>query len=376
MGRRAGSQTASLDIRVAAVALLNSGVPVARISEALHLDPSTVRRWAARYRRNGMEGLRNRSPTGRKARVDDASLYGLLRSVTTEPSNGRPYRALVREVARAASASMATPYDLDHLVRRLRRILRSEDRILPVPQGLISLSPRRGSMSRQEASPDERRRLDHAVRAKDIAQVRALVEGDPRLLGTRNPDGLSPLMVAIYSGADDLAVYLASKQPPDIFEAAALGDADRVAWLLSQKPRLANEFSSDGWTPLHLAAHFGRVELASLLLSKGARVEAVAKNGIANQPLQAAVAGRRPELVRLLIAAGADVEHQSHGGFTAAHIAAENDDVEVLKQLRAAGANLGIKTAGGKTPSEVAADGGHDLARLWLETNGRTKRRS
>ncbi len=231
-------------------------------------------------------------------------------------------------------------------------------------------------MTSREVSRGERRRLDDTIRAKDIGRVRALLEEDPRLLATRNSDGLSPLMVAIYSGANDLAIYLASKHSPDIFEATAMGDSDRVAWLLSQDPRLVHEFSPDGWTPLHLAAHFGRTQLASMLISKGARVDAVAKNGIANQPLQAAVAGHRPELVRLLLAAGADVEHQSHGGFTAGHIAAENDDVDVLKQLRAAGADLSVKTTGGKTPSEVAADGGHELARLWLETNGRIKSRS
>ena len=266
---------------------------------------------------------------------------------------------------------MATPYDVDHLVRRLRRILRSEDRNLPVPQGLIYPPAKRGSMATRGVSPAERRRLDDAVRAKDLGKVRALSEENPRLLATRNSDGLSPLMVAIYSGADELAIYLASQQPPDIFEATAMGDSNRVMWLLSQEPRLVNEFSSDGWTPLHLAAHFGRIKLATLLILKGARVDAVSQNGIANQPLQAAVAGRRPELVRVLIAAGADVAHQSHGGFTATHIAAENDDVEILEQLKAAGADLWVKTMGGKTPSDVAADGGHELARSWLETKGR-----
>jgi uncharacterized protein len=372
MGRRTGSRTSSLDIRVVAVALLNSGVPATRISAAFHLDPSTVRRWAARYRRDGMEGLRNRPPTGRIARVDDASLRRLLRSTLTETTIGRRDRSTLREMTRRASASLAASYDFDHLARRLRRILRSEDRNLPASQRLISHPPEPGSMTGRTASPGERRRLDEAIRAKDLGKVHTLLEEDLGILATRNSDGLSPLMVAIYSAADDVAVYLASKQPPDIFEAAAMGDSDRAAWLLSQEPRLVYEFSPDGWTPLHLAAHFGRTNLASMLISKGARVDAVAKNGIANQPLQAAIAGRRPELVRLLIAAGADVDHQSHGGFTAAHIAAENDDVGVLEQLKVAGADLQIKTVGGKTPSDVAVEGGHEAARSWLETDVRT----
>jgi uncharacterized protein len=239
----------------------------------------------------------------------------------------------------------------------------------PVTQGLISHRPEPGSMTGREVGPGERRQLDEAIRAKDLGKVQTLLEEDPRIPATRNSDGLSPLMVAIYSRADDVAVYLASKRPPDIFEAAAMGDSERVASLLSQEPRLVYEFSPDGWTPLHLAAHFGRTDLASMLISNGARVDAVSRNGIANQPLQAAIAGGRPELVRLLIAAGAEVNHRSHGGFTAAHIAAENDDVGVLEQLKAAGADLTIKAAGGKTPSDVAAEGGHEAARRWLETS-------
>ncbi len=320
-----------------------------------------------------MEGLRNRPPTGRNARVDDASLRRLLRSALAEPSLGRSNRFTLREMARTVSASLATSYDLDHLARRLRPVLRSEDRNLPVPQGLISYLPEPGAMPDREVSTGERRRLDEAVRANDLGKVRALLEEDPRVLATRNSDGLSPLMVAIYSGANDVAAYLASKQPSDIFEATAMGNSDRVVWLLSQEPRLVNEFSSDGWTPLHLAAHFGRTNLASTLISKGARVDAVARNGISNQPLQAAIAGRRPELVRLLIAAGADVDHRSHGGFTATHIAVENDDIDVLELLKAAGADLRIKTTGGKTPSDLVAEGGHETAKRWLEANGVTK---
>ena len=372
MGRRAGSQTPPLEIRVAAVALVNSGVPVVRVSAVFHFDSSTVRSWVTRYRRTGMEGLRNVAPTGRRARVDDPTLRRLLREALAELSIGSRYRPTLRELTRRTSVSLGTRYDVDHLSRRLHRILVSKDWNMPVSEGFMSFRPKPGLMRGREVSTSQLRELDEAIRSKDLARVRVTAEQNPRVLATRNSNGLSPLMVAIYSSAEDVARYLASNQPPDIFDAAAMGDSNHVAWLLSQEPGLIKGFSPDGWTPLHLAAHFGQVEMASLLIAKGARVDAVAKNGIANQPLQAAIAGRHTELVRLLLAAGADVNHRSHGGFTAAHIAAENDDVDALELLRAAGADFEIKTAGGKTPRDVATEDAHESARRWFETARRT----
>ena len=67
------------------------------------------------------------------------------------------------------------------------------------------------------------------------------------------------------------------------------------------------------------------------------------------------------------------MNHRSHGGFTATHIAVENDDIGVLEQLKAAGADLRIKTTGGKSPWDMAAEGGRETAKRWLEANGRTK---
>ena len=282
-----------------------------------------------------------------------------------------PFRTSLREVAHRTSVSLGAAYDLDHLSRRIRRILHSKDRVTPVSQGLMWRRPNLSVMKGRQGVPEEQRAFDKAIRSKDLDKVRATVEENPWLLSARTPEGLSPLMVAIYSRAENVIAYLASKQLPGIFEAAAMGDSDRVSWLLQQEPGCVNAFSPDGWTPLHLAAHFGRPAVASLLISNGARIDAVATNGIANQPLQAAVAGSHSALVGQLISAGADVNHQSHGGFTAAHVAAENNDVRVLEQLKAAGANLSIRTAGGKTPLDVAREGSRESARRWLESADR-----
>ena len=212
-----------------------------------------------------------------------------------------------------------------------------------------------------------RKELDQAIRAKDLNHVTALVEEHPRLLRSRNRDGLSPVMVAIYCGATDIAKELVRRSPTDIFEATSLGDLSRVERLLHQDPSLANASSPDGWTALHLAAHLGQPEVAKLLLTSGARVDAVSKNGIANQPLQAAIAGREPGMVRILIAAGADVNHRSHGGFTAAHLAAENGSIDILEQLQAAGADLRAGAEGGKRPIDLAREGHHDDVVRWLQ---------
>jgi uncharacterized cupin superfamily protein len=68
---------------------------------------------------------------------------------------------------------------------------------------------------------------------------------------------------------------------------------------------MAKEDADAGWTPLHLAAHYGQLEVVKLLVARGADVNAVARNGIANRPLGAAEAGSRSAVVAFLKEHGA-----------------------------------------------------------------------
>lgn len=97
-----------------------------------------------------------------------------------------------------------------------------------------------------------------AIRTGDAAQVQAAVDADPSLA---------------------------------IFAAAMRGNAARVDALLATNRSLVSSVSSDGWTPLHLAAHFGRPEAAQALVNKGADVSARPANSMNNKPLHAAAAG-------------------------------------------------------------------------------------
>ncbi len=315
-----------------------------------------------------MEGLRTRTPPGRTRRLSTSDLVILFRDAVIESRQGDWRAPTARGVARRINLLSGAPYDVDYLVKRLRPLLSKCDRSLPARRGLKSASdPFEGDMSSPPANT--RRELDAAIRSKDLSAVRRLLERDPALARSRNKEEPSPLMVAVYCGAADIARDLASRGPTDLFEATCLGDVSRVDDLLSRDPGLVDSYSSDGWTALHLAAHFAQPEVARLLLSHGARVGAVSRNGIANQPLQAAIAGRAPQLVAILLSAGADANHRSHGGFTAAHLAAENGSLEMLEMLRAAKADLGAQAEGGKTPLDLAKEGHHDAVVTWLRAH-------
>src|SRR4030067_689923 len=103
----------------------------------------------------------------------------------------------------------------------------------------------------------------------------------------------------------------------DIFTAAQDGDTVKLRLLLEANPSQVGTYHSDGWTALHLAAHFGHLEAAELLLSFGADSDARSKNSFANTPLHAAVAGNRTEMVELLVADGCDFNARQHRGLTA-----------------------------------------------------------
>ena len=57
----------------------------------------------------------------------------------------------------------------------------------------------------------------------------------------------------------------------DVFEAAALGEVDRLREILDGEPTSATAYSGDGFTALHFAAFFGGPEAAELLLERGRR---------------------------------------------------------------------------------------------------------
>jgi uncharacterized protein len=206
------------------------------------------------------------------------------------------------------------------------------------------------------------------------AEIADAVQNDPSLARVRDANGVSALMWSIYTGQalvrDFILAELTHQHADlDIFEAAATGNTARLSAILSTDPQAVNSFSTDGWTPLHLAAAFGTPEAVQLLLQHSAKVDAVSKNPQANQPLHAALAlSRNPETIQLLLNAGADPDALQTGGFSPIFSAATANRRDLAELLIAHGAHAHLRSDQNKTPAEFARERGHlDLAH-WLES--------
>jgi ankyrin repeat protein len=154
---------------------------------------------------------------------------------------------------------------------------------------------------------------------------------------------LSPLMQALYEGKPDLARELAAARSDlDVFEAAAVGNLERLRALLDDDPSLASAWSSDGFTPLHFAAFFGHPAAARLLAQRGADLEARSTNeqfALDARPLHSAAAAGQREVCEVLLDAGADVNAVQHGGYTALLEARQNGNEELARLLLERGAD-------------------------------------
>ena len=179
--------------------------------------------------------------------------------------------------------------------------------------------------------------LFEAVRAGDLSRVSELVDADPSLA---------------------------------IFAAAILGQTERVETLLAGNRSLVSILSSDGWTPLHLAAFFGKKETAQTLLNRGAQVNARSTNSMRNTPLHAAAAGRHSAIARLLIDHGAAVSARQEGGWTPLHAAAQNGDLEMAQILVAGGADVQARADNQQTALDLALTKGQQGMVEYLEANG------
>jgi uncharacterized protein len=205
------------------------------------------------------------------------------------------------------------------------------------------------------------------LRGNDPRQAVEFLDQHPESALGSGPGGESLILTAVYTGQTELATRLAALRAPDLCEAAALGDAELVAALLDRGDP-ADLRSSDGWTPLHLAAYTGRAEAARTLVSRGAPVDAASTNATKNTPLCAALAGKGDhELVRLLLESGADPNFRAAHGVTPLHLAASRGADALVDLLLERGADGAARMDDGTTPAGIAAARGYAATAALLE---------
>ncbi len=205
--------------------------------------------------------------------------------------------------------------------------------------------------------------LLEAIKARDLDAVTALLDAEPGLAAARPDDGPTPVLLAAYVGADEIVALLRAQGAVlDIFEAAVVGDAERLGALIAEADQV-NAFSAEGWTPLHLACFFGHHPAANLLLDHHADVRAFSTDTtMRNTPLHAAIAGKRNHaLITRLLERGADVNAVAGAGVTPLHLAASRGDVPLIDLLLAQGAQ-NTKTNDSQTPIDLATEHGHPEA--------------
>ena len=101
---------------------------------------------------------------------------------------------------------------------------------------------------------------------------------DPQIAESRDAQGVSALLWAVYSGQVLVRDFLRSGLELDLPEAAAVGDVEAACascWDLSLRRRGSGQTarSADGWPLLHLAAAFADRETVATLLDAGAEVQ-------------------------------------------------------------------------------------------------------
>jgi ankyrin repeat protein len=213
--------------------------------------------------------------------------------------------------------------------------------------------------------------FQESVKKGDLGAVQAALADSPALLDATNQAGQSAFLLAMYYRQRQTADYLLSLGPKlDLFNACVAGQIGRVMDEVGANSALLEAQSSDGWTPLHLAAFFGHAGLANALIEQGAKVDARSANAMKNTPLHAAAAGGQVAAVEILLKRGADPNATQEGGWTALHAAAQAGNGPLVEMLLANGAHVNVRASNNQSPLDLALSKGHQEIADLLEQLG------
>jgi len=204
-----------------------------------------------------------------------------------------------------------------------------------------------------------------------------MVSAEPTLINARSRSGDSAILTAVYHRQKEIVNLLVARGANlSIFEACAAGELELVERLLHESASGAvgapgvNDYSTDGWTPLHLAAYFGHARIAELLIAHKADVAARSRGTNGNTPLHAALAGNHKFVAGLLIGHGADVNAPDAQGWRPLHLATANNNMEVIKTLIAQGADVQAANGDAKTALTLATEKNYREAAALLRRHG------
>lgn len=191
----------------------------------------------------------------------------------------------------------------------------------------------------------------------------AELQRDPTLANARDAQGVSVVCLAMYRRRAEIAAALAAARADlDIFEAACVGDLERVMRLASDDSNSVNAPSPDGFSPVGYAAFFGHPRVLQALIARGGEVNAPSRNGMRVCPLHSAAAnsdpGKAVELARIVLEAGADPNLPQQGGFTALHAAALHGNTALIELLLRHGAEPTLKNEEGASAADLARSKG------------------
>jgi ankyrin repeat protein len=227
--------------------------------------------------------------------------------------------------------------------------------------------------------------LHEAARAGNAEAARVLLEhgadvealedvlpswDNPGLAGGWMTAGLNVAFVAMEKENKSPRLGPGNGMTP-LHTASRCGRTAVVRLLLDHKAKLDATVKDTGATALQLAAVNGHVDVAELLIHRGAKVDAANLGG--GTPLQLAVDHQRLKVVDLLLSNKADPNARDNQGLTALHYAAHTGDMVLIRKLIDRGADVNARTTEtGSTALHCAAMSGNPGAALFFLDRGQS----
>uniref|UniRef100_A0A671Z128 Ankyrin 3 n=1 Tax=Sparus aurata TaxID=8175 RepID=A0A671Z128_SPAAU len=227
-----------------------------------------------------------------------------------------------------------------------------------------------------------------AAQENHLEVVRFLLENSASQ-SMATEDGFTPLAVALQQGHDQVVSLLLENDTKGkvrlpALHIAARKDDTKAAALLLQNDHNADVESKSGFTPLHIAAHYGNINVATLLLNRGAAVDFMARVSLfcpllvlnsfsflfthllfvffiqdGLTPLHCGARSGHEQVVEILLDRGAPFLSKTKNGLSPLHMATQGDHLNCVQLLLQHDVPVDDVTNDYLTALHVAAHCGH-----------------